>query len=84
MMLGARLAIIIAAIVTYAAPALGSGHGHGHHKKRTGTLLNRMRRITGDEKTAATRAQERHVQAALKQAMSAGQNKPITSPALRK
>ena len=81
MMLGARLAIIIAAIVTYAAPALGSGHGHGHHKRRTGTLLNRMRHLTNIQRNAAEKHKDKEVQAALN-AVTADKTSLPSSPAL--
>ena len=46
--MGLRLALAVAAALALAAPAWGSGHGHGH-KRRTGALLNRMRRTTSQQ-----------------------------------
>ena len=77
----ARIVVIIAAIVACTAPVLGSGHGHGHHKRRTGTLLNRMRHLTNIQRNAAEKHKEKEVQAALN-AVTADKTSLPSSPAL--
>jgi hypothetical protein len=80
---GARRVVILAALVALAAPVWGSGHGHAH-KRRTGGLLNRLRRTTFQQNTAAKGVRDLEVQRALGAALSANKKGSIPSPDPRK